>query len=94
MRNKIEQFKAAMQAAGLEPPDLIEPGNLHRFPSNGKWGDDAGWCKLFTDQHGGVFGDHRSGLSEHWQAKTDRVMTQASVKPSSAWWRNPSTRPR
>ena len=71
----IEQFKAAMRAVGLEPPGVIEPGNLHRYSTNGKASDDAGWCKLFTDLRGGVFGDHRTGLSEHWQAKTDRVMT-------------------
>lgn len=41
MRNEIEQFRAAMRAVGLEPPDRIEPGNLHRFPSNGKRGDDG-----------------------------------------------------
>ncbi|MGH8766791.1 MAG: hypothetical protein ACREVT_01235 [Burkholderiales bacterium] len=74
-QNEIEQFKAAMRAAGLEPPGVIEPGNLHRFSTNGKASDDAGWCKLFADLCGGVFGDHRSGLSKHWQAKTGRVMT-------------------
>jgi putative DNA primase/helicase len=39
----IEQFRDAIRSAGLEPPDGIEAdGNLHRFPSNGKRGDDAG----------------------------------------------------
>lgn len=70
-----EKFKAALQAAGLTPPDVIEPGKLHRFPTNGKRGDDAGWCKLFPDMRGGVFGDHRSGLSEHWSIKADPAMT-------------------
>jgi putative DNA primase/helicase len=33
----IEQFRDAIQSAGLEPPDVIEPdGKLHRFSSNGK----------------------------------------------------------
>ena len=75
--NNIEQFRAAIHAAGLEPPDVIEPGKLHRFSTNGKGDDDAGWCKLFPDGFGGVYGDFRAGLSEHWQAETDRLMTQA-----------------
>ena len=67
-----EQFRDAIREAGLEPPDLIEPGKLHRFSTNGKARDDAGWCKLFADLCGGVFGDHRSGLSALWQARRDK----------------------
>ena len=36
MSDAIPQFRAAMRATGLEPPDLIEPGKLHRFPGIGK----------------------------------------------------------
>jgi putative DNA primase/helicase len=75
-----EKFKAALQAAGLTPPDVIEPGKLHRFPTNGKRGDDAGWCKLFPDMRGGVFGDHRSGISDHWSIKADPAMTTVERK--------------
>lgn len=50
----------------------IEPDRLHRFPTSGKRGDDAGWCKLFEDLRGGVFGDFRSGLSGTWQAERDK----------------------
>ncbi|MEA3277225.1 MAG: toprim domain-containing protein [Pseudomonadota bacterium] len=67
-----EQFAEEIRRAGLEPPPTIEPGRLHRFSSNGKPGDDGGWCKLFEDCTGGVFGDWRSGLSEVWQAKRER----------------------
>jgi putative DNA primase/helicase len=75
-----EKFKAALQTAGLTPPDVIEPGKLHRFPTNGKRGDDAGWCKLFPDMRGGVFGDHRSGISDHWSIKADPAMTTVERK--------------
>ena len=75
MNDAIEQFRSAIRSAGLEPPEVIEPGKLHRFASNGKRGDAAGWCKLFADLRGGVFGDHRSGLSEHWSIKPDCAMT-------------------
>lgn len=72
MGDSLAGFQAAMRERGLEPPAEIVPGKLHRFPSNGKRGDDAGWCKLFEDGRGGVFGDHRSGLSETWQERQER----------------------
>ena len=71
----IEAFRAAMRSDGLEPPALIQPGKLHRFSTNGKRGDHSGWCKLFDDGQGGVFGDFRTGLSETWQAKRDKSLT-------------------
>ncbi|MGH8478355.1 MAG: hypothetical protein ACREXK_01960 [Gammaproteobacteria bacterium] len=73
----ITEFKAAMCARGLIPPEIIEPGKLHRFSTNGRARDDAGWLKLFTDSQGGVFGDFRSGLSETWQAKREKPFTPA-----------------
>jgi putative DNA primase/helicase len=73
----IEEFKGAMRANGLNPPEIIEPGKLHRFATNGKRHDDAGWCKLFADGVGGVFGDFRSGLSETWQAQREKSFTPA-----------------
>jgi putative DNA primase/helicase len=73
----IREFRNAMLAAGLTPPELIEPGKLHRFSTNGKRGDDAGWCRLFPDLAGGVFGDFRSGLSESWQAQRSKPFSEA-----------------
>lgn len=70
-------FQEAMRRAGLEPPPNIEPGKLIRFSPTGKRGDDAGWCKLFDDGQGGVFGDWRSGLSEIWQAQREQPMSRA-----------------
>jgi len=69
-------FRAAMEAHGLKPPTNIIPGRLHRFSTNGKRGDDAGWCRQFPDEQAGVFGDWRSGLSEAWFA--DDAPTQAT----------------
>ena len=74
------EFREAMRSAGLIPPDVIEPGKLHRFSSNGKRGDDAGWCKLFPDLAGGIFGDHRTGLYEVWQAEREKAYTPAERK--------------
>ena len=60
----------AMTAAGLTPPDHIEPGRIVRFPGAGKPSSNrAGWCKVFDDQQGAVFGDWSTGLQETWQAR-------------------------
>ncbi|QXP83019.1 DUF927 domain-containing protein [Methylococcus sp. Mc7] len=65
----MEDFKRAISDSGLEPPDIIEPGKMHRFPGTGKKrGNDAGWCRLFPDGRGGVFGDWSAGLCGHWMA--------------------------
>lgn len=72
----MDSLHDAIRNAGMEPPDSIEPGRIHRFPGAGKSdGNRAGWCKLFPDGEGGVFGDWSTGLSETWQAKRDRPMT-------------------
>jgi putative DNA primase/helicase len=76
MFDALESFKTAIQAHGLQPPDTIQPGKMHRFPGfDKKRGDDAGWCKLFDDRRGGVFGDFSTGLDEHWQAEIERTST-------------------
>ena len=73
MNDAISQFRESMRAAGLEPPDVIQPGKLHRFPGVGKRnGNTAAWCKVFEDGLGGCFGDWSSELSENWQAKRDK----------------------
>ncbi|MCZ6622831.1 MAG: hypothetical protein O7B35_01130 [Deltaproteobacteria bacterium] len=77
MEPVMQEFRNAIKAVGLEPPDVIEPGRLHRFSTNGRPGDSAGWCKLFPDMLGGIFGDFRTGLYEVWQAKRDRPFTAA-----------------
>lgn len=44
MINPIEQFRAVIAVAGLTPPvDIRNDGELVRFSSNGRPGDDAGW---------------------------------------------------
>ena len=78
MNNHIEQFRTTLLAAGLIPPKVIKPGRFHRFPGvEKKPGDDAGWCKLFEDGCGGVFGDFSSGLDGHWQVETERPNSEA-----------------
>ena len=77
MNDAPNQFRAAIRNAGLSPPDVIEPGKLHRFPGHDKCdANRAAWCMLFADELGGCFGDWSSGLSEHWSAKRDQPMTR------------------
>ncbi len=71
-------FQDVIRAAGLEPPEVIVPGRLHRFPGRGKRPTNrAGWCLLFEDGRGGVFGDWSSGFSQTWQAKRDQALSPA-----------------
>lgn len=76
MINVHSQFRDAMRFVGLEPPDLIDPGRLHRFPGVGKNpGNLAGWCLLFEDGFGGCFGDWSSGLSRTWFPTQDSPLS-------------------
>lgn len=77
--NTIHQFQDAIRSAGLIPPDVIETdGKLHRFSSNGKRGDSAGWYLLFSDGiPAGCFGDWRTGFTQTWRADIGRPLTPA-----------------
>lgn len=78
MRDAIDQFRVAIQSAGLIPPDVIKPdGKLRRFASNGKRGDDAGFYVLHADGiPAGSFGDWRTGFSQSWRADIGRTLTR------------------
>lgn len=75
----IDEFRTAIEQAGLTPPEtIVADGKIHRFPSNGDSGDDAGWYILFSDGlPAGSFGDWRLDLKQNWCAKPDRIMTAA-----------------
>jgi putative DNA primase/helicase len=63
------QFADTIRTSGLTPPDNIEPEKLYRFPGmNKRSGNKAGWCRLFADGVGGVYGDFSQDLSASWQA--------------------------
>jgi len=78
----MTDLRDAMRERGLTPPSDLTPGKIARLPSNGKHSDRAGWCLLFPDGEGAVFGDHRGGWSETWQAKRSEPMTAEQRK---AW---------
>ena len=79
MIDTTDQFKQAIQAAGLTPPDTIEPGRIHRFPGAGKGrGNTAGRCFMFDDKTGGWFADFASGGDQvNWQASGSKPPNQA-----------------
>lgn len=77
MTDPTQEFRQTLQAAGLTPPDMLIPGKLHRCPSNDRHSDKAGWCKLFDDGMGGVYGDHRNSTSETWQFRQADRMSEA-----------------
>jgi putative DNA primase/helicase len=69
------EFRAAILAALGHAPEVIEPGRFQRFGTNDRRGDSAGWCRLFDDLRGGVFGCHRQQISETWSAADRATMT-------------------
>ncbi|MBK8579488.1 MAG: DUF3987 domain-containing protein [Candidatus Accumulibacter sp.] len=79
MTNPIEQFREAIHASGLTPPEVIEAdGKLRRFASNGRRNDDAGWYLIHDDGiPAGSFGDWRTGLAQSWRADVGRALTLA-----------------
>ena len=71
-----DKFRAVILAALGHAPESIEPGRFHRFATSDRRGDDAGWCKLFDDLRGGVFGCYRQGVSETWSAAERATLTR------------------
>ena len=74
MNNTINQFRQAIEAAGLEAPGVIDDdGALHRF-GKGK----SAYYVLHSDGNpAGMFGCFRLGLYSTWCAKSDNTMTPA-----------------
>ena len=66
------------------PNQEIEPGKLARFSTNDLPGDTAGWCKLFFDGVGAVFGCHREGTSFTWQRRDSNIPPPSQVERQAA----------
>jgi putative DNA primase/helicase len=79
MNDLIDQFRLAIAAAGLTPPnEIVDDGAIHRFSNSGKPTHKNGWYVLHTDGiAAGVFGDWREGITQKWCSKTDAAMTGA-----------------
>lgn len=73
------QARDAIMRAGLEPPEVILfDGQIHRFSTNGKKGDDAGWY-VFYDEGvpAGRFGCWRDMVEVSFKADIGRELTPA-----------------
>ena len=69
MPDTASELRQAIRDAGMEPPEVIVPNRVHRFPGKGKpRGNKAGWCILFEGERRGLFGDGSRGYSQHWRA--------------------------
>ncbi len=75
--NNLDSFRQEIINAGLTPPaKIIADGKFHRFASNGKRGDDAGWYKFYSDGvPAGSFGCWRLSLKQGWCSKSPSTMT-------------------
>lgn len=73
----IDQFRDAMIAAGITPPtDIVGDGAMHRFSTNGKHADRAGFYVLHLDGvPAGIFGDWRERAEHKWRGTGSAVMT-------------------
>lgn len=76
MADLIGDFRAAILTTLGHAPETIEPGRFIRFGTRGRRGDSAGWCKLFDDMRGGVYGCKRQNISETWSAIDPATMTR------------------
>lgn len=73
----IDSFENAMRSVGISPPDKIDAdGQLHRFSTNGRRNDTAGYYVLHLDGiPAGLFGCWRSGVEQKWKADIGRSLT-------------------
>ena len=75
MHDASDAFRLAILPVLGHAPEVIEPGAIHRFGTNGRRGDSAGWCKLFDALRGGVFGCFRQQIQKTWSAADPATMT-------------------
>lgn len=80
--NNLNDFHQAISAAGLTPPaGIIGDGQIRRFSSNGKRGDDSGWYVFHPDDPvAGAFGCFRLSLKQGWCSKSPNTMTPVELE--------------
>lgn len=78
----LHAFRCAIAETGLTPPgDVIPDGQIHRFATNGRPDDDAGWYILFGDDSpAGEFGCWRAGIKRTWSARNMTSMTPVELQ--------------
>ena len=79
---QIEEFRQTMQRAGLPAPSKIIPDELfHRFSTNGRPKDDAGWYVVNAQPFlSASFGCWRTGIKGFWSSIDSLQMTSSQKK--------------
>jgi putative DNA primase/helicase len=80
MSDALQQFREALAARGIAPPDeIIADGRIHRCDVEGKRGKgDASYLLHLDGIPAGGFENFRDGLGwQNWRADTGRVLTPA-----------------
>lgn len=77
--NPEKEFYSAIHTAGLTPPDeIIADGLIHRFSTNGRVDDDAGWYVLHNNGVPvGFFGCWRTGVEHKWCSQSFQHLSHA-----------------
>ena len=76
-------FQQAVIEAGITPPQRVKiDGNIHRFPTNEKPGDTAGWYVLSDVGIAitGAFGCWRSGVREIWSSIDEAALDKSQLR--------------
>ncbi|MDG1860714.1 MAG: hypothetical protein P8J49_03845, partial [SAR324 cluster bacterium] len=76
---EFEGFRSEISNAGLSlPNEIIADERIHRFSSNGKSTDNAGWYVLFTGGiPAGAFGCWREDVKINWCSVDKAILTQS-----------------
>lgn len=89
--NHISEFRDAIAATGLVPPDdIIDDGKIRRFSSSGRKGDTAGWYILHGDGiPAGRFGCNRdTDIDVKWSQKQTTPLTDEQKREYAAKMRD------
>lgn len=69
------EFYNQMAVHGFDPGYIEADEKIHRFSTNGKRHDKAGWYVCYLDPLSGAFGDWRQGTKFTWSAVSESSMT-------------------
>lgn len=77
----IDQLKKLMIKNGVNPPNIILDGKIHRFPTSDKRNDDAGWYVGFDGEYPtALFGDFRTGKEYKFTALIGRELSSDEME--------------
>ncbi|MCO6440701.1 MAG: toprim domain-containing protein [Nitrococcus mobilis] len=87
--DSVGAFAEAISGAGFPVPEhIIADGNLHRFSTNGKGSDDAGWYVLHDgEMPAGAFGCWRTGWTQKWAAVRPDTLDKSDARKLREKWR-------